>query len=67
MNKKQEKHIEATRRRKCPKCGSKSYMISIPIEHIKEYKNGKLWRERGPRRYDAGGFWCAKCDYKDTF
>lgn len=60
------KYIEPTRRKKCPKCGSRDYSISAPIENYKEFKDGKLVGfKRG--RYDAGSFNCKKCGYEDSY
>lgn len=56
---------DPTRRRKCPNCGSKNYLISAPLEHCWEVKNGKkIWEKKG--RYDVGSFRCNKCGFEEV-
>jgi len=61
-----KKDIEPTKRRKCPKCGSRTYYISRSYAYISQYKDGKQINKRFYAT-DAGSFNCNICRYQDKF
>jgi len=52
--------------KKCPKCGSKNYDVSRPIQNWKQFRNGKLVKSRYGRM-DVGEWSCCDCDYKFSY